>query len=319
MKQYVINVDAEALEKQNEKKVNKDNTLKNNSFDVRNYLDTKLGKDENSKMIKVRLLPISANDGNVFFEIKTHSLKVSPEIAKSGFKSYVCLNDSHVGSGKCPICEKSKELLRESYNTRSTDEIKAKTLYKEGRSYESKKTYIVRVIDRAHEDEGVKFWRFNENSLGEGIYDKLYSLYKTRKKEYAEAGQGDYSIFDLYNGKDIIINISKALIPDGHGGVKEKISYNITDAGIQTPLSDDIETANKWITDKKTWRDVYSLKSCDYLQLVVDGKIPVYDSNKGCYVDKVVLDKEREVAENGSSILQDNSSYKEEDNEELPF
>ena len=209
-----VNIDAKVLEEQNENLKKPKESLQNAkkiSFDPKNYLDLKLKDYEATKTVKVRFLPISASDSTVFFDITTHSLKVDKEIAKSGFKSYVCLDDEKVGSTEeCPICKKSKELFDKSAKARQEgNEALSKSLFKEACSLKKKRTFIARVIDRDHEDEGVKFWRFNENSKGEGIYDKLMSLYNTRKQESLDEGEGEYNIFDLYEGKDVIINVSK--------------------------------------------------------------------------------------------------------------
>ena len=286
-----VNIDAKVLEEQNENLKKPKESLQNAkkvSFDPKNYLDLKLKDHEATKTVKVRFLPISASDSTVFFDITTHALKVDKEIAKSGFKSYVCLNDEKVGSTEeCPICKKSKELFDKSAKARQEgNEALSKSLFKEACSLKKKRTFIARVVDRDHEEEGVKFWRFNENSKGEGIYDKLMSLYNTRKQESLDEGEGEYNIFDLYDGKDIIINVSKSQIPDGFGGMKDTIAYNITDSGNRKPLSKDIEKANSWLNDEKTWKDVYSNKTADYLELVVNGKIPVYNKELGKYVEK---------------------------------
>ena len=290
-----VNIDAKILEEKNENLRKSKESLQNTkkiSFDSKNYLDLKLKDHEVTKTVKVRFLPISASDSTVFFDITTHALKVDKEIAKSGFKSYVCLNDKKVGSTEeCPICKKSKELFDKSAKARQEgNEALSKSLFKEACSLKKKRTFIVRVVDREHEDEGVKFWRFNENSKGEGIYDKLISLYNTRKQESLDEGEGEYNIFDLYNGKDIIINISKSQIPDGFGGMKDTIAYNITDSGNRKPLSKDNEKANSWLNDEKTWKDVYSNKTADYLELVVNGKIPVYNKELEKYVEKTEND-----------------------------
>ena len=286
-----VNIDAKVLEEQNENLKKPKESLQNAkkiSFDPKNYLDLKLKDHEATKRVKVRFLPISASDSTVFFDITTHALKVDKEIAKSGFKSYVCLNDEKVGSTEeCPICKKSKELFDKSAKARQEgNEALSKSLFKEACSLKKKRTFIARVVDRDHEEEGVKFWRFNENSKGEGIYDKLMSLYNTRKQESLDEGEDEYNIFDLYEGKDIIINVSKSQIPDGFGGMKDTIAYNITDSGNRKPLSKDIEKANSWLNDEKTWKDVYSNKTVDYLELVVNGKIPVYNKELGRYVEK---------------------------------
>ena len=297
-----VNIDAKVLEEQNENLRKSKESLQNTkkiSFDSKNYLDLKLKDHEVTKTVKVRFLPISASDSTVFFDITTHALKVDKEIAKSGFKSYVCLNDKKVGSTEeCPICKKSKELFDKSAKARQEgNEALSKSLFKEACSLKKKRTFIVRVVDREHEDEGVKFWRFNENSKGEGIYDKLISLYNTRKQESLDEGEGEYNIFDLYNGKDIIINISKSQIPDGFGGMKDTIAYNITDSGNRKPLSKDNEKANSWLNDEKTWKDVYSNKTADYLDLVVNGKIPVYNKEMGKFVEKTENDVQQKKIE----------------------
>lgn len=321
-KYNAVNVNAKVLEQQDEfykKPKNDFQGAKKFSFDPKNYLDLRLKEFETTKTVKVRFLPISSHDSTIFFDISTHALKVDKEIAKSGFKSYVCLNDEKVGSlEECPICKKSRELFDESSKARKEgNEMLSKSLFKEACSLKKKRTFITRVIDRDHEDEGVKFWRFNENSKGEGIYDKLMSLYKTRKDEsiddeclkfiqsddggYYVDEQGQqkepYNIFDLYEGKDIIITVTKAQIADGHGGVRDTLAYNITDSGNKKPLSRDIDKANSWLNDEKTWKDVYSNKTADYLELVVNGQIPVYNRDLEKYVAKVESDVELKKAE----------------------
>lgn len=308
-----VNVDAKALEEQNENLKKPKNDFQNSkklSFDPKNYLDLKLQEHEATKRVRVRFLPISSTDSTVFFDITTHALKVDKEIARSGFKSYVCLNDKNVNSEEeCPICKKSKELFDKSAEARKNgNDALSKSLFKEACSLKKKRTFIARVIDRDHEDEGVKFWRFNENSKGEGIYDKLMSLYNTRKQESIEDGDGEYNIFDLYEGKDIIINVVKSQIPDGFGGMKDTIAYNITDSGNKKPLSEDVEKANGWLTDPKTWKDVYSNKTADYLELVVNGKIPVYNKELGKFVERTESDTQAQKAqeEAATEILQQN-------------
>lgn len=297
-----VNIDAKVLEEQNENLKKPKESLQNTqkiSFDPKNYLDLRLKDHEATKTVKVRFLPISASDSTVFFDITTHALKVDKEIAKSGFKSYVCLNDEKVGSKEeCPICKKSKELFDKSAKARQEgNEALSKSLFKEACSLKKKRTFITRVIDRDHEEEGVKFWRFNENSKGEGIYDKLMSLYNTRKQESLDEDKGEYNIFDLYEGKDIIINVSKSQIPDGFGGMKNTIACNITDSGNSKPLSKDIEKANCWLNDEKTWKDVYSNKTAGYLELVVNGKIPVYNKELKKYVEKTENDVQQKKIE----------------------
>lgn len=307
-----VNVNAKALEEQREE-IKKPKVNQNQgkvSFDPRNYLDLQLKEHENSKKVQVRLLPISPTDGRIFLEFITHALKVDKEIAKSGFKTYVCLNDEKVANEEgCPICKKSNELFEHAKQLRNEgNEALSLSIFKQASSLKKKKTFIVRVIDRAHEDEGVKFWRFNENSKGEGIYDKLMSLYDIRNQESIKDGDGEYNIFDLYNGKDIIIDVTKSKISDGHGGTKDSISYNITDSGNRKPLSKDVELANSWLNDTKTWKDVYSNKSYEYLELVVNGKIPVFNKEMNKYVEKTENDaaEKKAAQEAATEVLKAN-------------
>jgi len=319
-----VNVDAKALEEQNEKFKKQKNDLqgtKKISFDPKNYLDLRLKEHETSKTVKVRLLPISATDGTVFFDIITHSLMVDKEVAKSGFKTYVCLDDPKTESKEeCPICKKSKELFEKAAQARKEgNEALSKSLYKQACSLKKKRTFITRVIDRDHEEEGVKFWRFNENSQGKGIYDILMTLYETRKEEAKEDGEENYSIFDLYNGKDIIINVVKSLIPNGFGGMKETIAYNITDSGNRKPLSKDVAKANSWLNDEKTWKDVYANKTADYLTLVVDGKVPVYSKEEGKFVERKENDLQTKKIEEeaASEILMSRYNTNDDANVEI--
>lgn len=60
----------------------------------------------------------------------------------------------------------------------------------------------------------------------------------------------------------------------------------MTDASLATPLSKDIEQANAWIRDPKTWKDAYSVKGYEYLEIIADGKIPVRDKISGTYIGK---------------------------------
>lgn len=325
LKFNAVNVSTEMLEEQKENLKNHkfDGNGNKMMFDPKNYLNLKIEHNEQSKTVKIRLLPISATDGTVFFDITTHSLKVDKEVAKSGFKTYLCLNDPKTESKEeCPICKKSRDLFEKGKEARNNgDEALAKSLFKEANSLKKKKTFIVRVIDREHEDEGVKFWRFNENSTGNGIYDKLMALYQTRKEEAKEDGEDNYSIFDLYNGKDIIVTATKSMIPDGFGGTKEKVAYNITDSGNRKPLTKDIEKGNTWLTDTKTWKDVYSNKTADYLEIVANGKVPVYDKEEKKFVEKKAFDKQLKETEElvANQLLKEQPIINIEEDEELPF
>lgn len=278
---------------------------KKNDFDAKNYLDTKLADGQNERTITVRILPVSNEDGNFRIAVKTHNLKVNRRIAQSGFKSFLCLDDPQVPnynpSIRCPICEKSKYYFEEAKKCRETDKEKSKKLFMKACSLKNKVTYIVRVIERGKESEGVKFWRFNENTQGKGIYDSLIALYKQRKNDMAEEGIENYNIFDLDNGRDIVLNLTRTERSDGQEGV----AIQITDKSINKTLTNDIELGNAWINDVKKWYNAYTVKSPEYLSIIADDMIPYFDRAQEKFVPKTeqdFLDAEKRKNETNAAV-----------------
>lgn len=288
MGNFKANVSGAAIEKSMESTQKVSN--KKNDFDVKNYLDTKLSDGEKERTITIRILPVSSEDGNFRIAVKTHNLKVSKRIANSGFKSFLCLNDPQVPnydpSIQCPICAKAQYYFDEAKKCRETDKEKSKKLFMKACSLKSKVTYIVRVIERGKENEGVKFWRFNENTQGKGIYDSLIALYKQRKADMAEEGIENYNIFDLDEGRDIVLSLTKTERADGQEGV----AIQINDKSINKPLTHDVELGNSWINDVKRWYNAYTVKSPEYLSIVADDKIPYYDKTIEKFVPKTEED-----------------------------
>lgn len=282
MEGLIINTSSDAIEQR--QRVGQNTTqVQKFQFDEKNYLNTRLKTGEKEKKIKVRILPISATNGDIFMSINIHSLKVDKQISQSGFKTFVCLNDSnlkeHDGRG-CPLCNRSKELFDEANSMDDSNPSLKKEVIKSAFSFQSKVAYIVRVIERGKENEGVKFWRFNHRTDHLGVYDKLMTLYNQRRDEAKQNGRDSYSIFDLMNGRDIEIKLTYV---DSTG----KTTMDIIDSGFETPLSRDIEQANAWIQDTKTWRDIYALKNYDYLEIVAEGGVPTYDTAQNKWVEKV--------------------------------
>jgi hypothetical protein len=312
------------------------NFTRKSDFDVKNYLDTKLG-DENERTITIRILPVSSEDGNFRIAVKTHNLKVNKRIAASGFKSFLCLNDPQVPDYnpdvRCPLCEKSQFYFNEAKKYRETEPEKSKSLFMKACSLRSKTTYIVRVIERGKENEGVKFWRFNENTQGKGIYDSLIALYKQRKNDMAEAGIENYNIFDLDEGRDIVLSLKRTVRSDGQEGV----AIQITDKSINKPLTNDVEQGNAWINDVKKWYNAYTVKSHDYLAIIAEDKIPYVDKATGIMTAKTEQDfrdyeeakKARETAaEAAYEVLKEQSTQtqmpqintvEDNDDDDLPF
>lgn len=269
-------------------------------FSEKNYLNVRLAPGETSRQVKIRILPISADNKKIALPVKIHSLKVDKQVAQSGFKTFLCLNDEHLpnhdGRG-CPICNKSKEFFDMANELPKNDEHaadKKKAFCKEAFKYQPKTAYIVRVIERGKEDEGVKFWRFNHWDNGKGCKDQLFNLYTLRKAEAEEAGIPNFNIFDLHEGKDIVLTLTKS--ENDHSHI-DKTEITITDAGMSTPLSKDEAQIEAWVNDSKDWRDMYAFKDFHYLEVVADGNVPVYSPQEGKYVAKEVKDEQDAIAE----------------------
>jgi hypothetical protein len=191
---------------------------------------------------------------------------------------------------RSPLTEIHDELM-------STGKESDKELAK---SYKPRKFYIVKVIDRDNEADGVKFWRFKHNYKNEGILDKIIPIWKAK---------GD--ITDPVNGRDLIIELAKAKTPKG-------ATYTVIQTVMHddpSPVHADAETAKSWIEDPLTWADVYSKKPVEYLEAIARGETPRWSSELGKYV---YGDESSETTLGGSSDYTDPQADAEPDGD-LPF
>lgn len=260
-------------------------------FDTKNYLQARLGKDEQTKILMIRLLPFSPNGGTPFEKVHMHTVKVNKELSSSGWKTFVCpvnnKKDGEVMGDSCPFCDLSAEAR----------ELKSKALDEQTRRKygdiefmnKVKDMWIVRCIERGHEEDGVKFWLFSSSKKKDGVFDKIINLAKTRNQESLMTRKTQYSIFDVNEGKDIIITLQKTT--DG------KTSVQVADAGDKTPISNDPQEAEKWINDTKKWYEVYTVKPKEYMNIVAACGVPKYSKELGKYVDKEELDKMEKEAD----------------------
>lgn len=306
-----VNVSATAVEQQFAKtKGNFTDANKKNNFNEKDYLNTRLKPGETTKKVKIRILPVSAEDENFVVEIKTHSLKVDKKIAESGFKSFICLNDEKVpnydSNVKCPLCSKAYELFKKAKELKQAGKEKeAEPLYNRAKQLMNKTTYILRVIDRANEKEGVKFWRFNMSFKGEGILDELRNIYENKKAAYQENGQDDnYNIFDLQNGRDIILTISRAYDSTGKELPAPSIKVDAND--FETPLTKDPELFEKWVTDPKKWYNAYAARTSEYLSIIANGEIPVRNT-EGKWISEAIRNEEKIKEETEKEIIREES------------
>jgi hypothetical protein len=128
--------------------------------------------------------------------------------------------------------------------------------------------YIVKLIDRDNEEHGVKFWRFNHDFRKQGILDKIYGVLQAVKKD----------ITDADTGRDLMIMLNR----DQNNRPVVQTIQSVD----STPLSTDAKLASEWLSDERTWEDVYSVKPYDYLEIIVKGGVPTWDKEAKKYVDK---------------------------------
>lgn len=223
-------------------------------YDLKNYFNTHIKDGVKSATKEIRILP--SKNGSPFIEVHGHKVQIDGE-----WKTFACLK--HEKGEACPFCEAREELL-------STGKESDKELAKK---YNARKMYVVKVIDREHEDEGVKFWRFNHDYRKEGVFDKIHGVLTALKT--------NKDITNPENGRDLSISINR-----NQNNVPVVSAIVALDS---TPLSEDTEKSAEWLADARTWEDVYSVKTYDYLEIIVKGGIPVWDKEEKKYVDKESL------------------------------
>jgi hypothetical protein len=252
---------------------------------MKKYFAAILKDTEKQGQRRLRILP-TADGSSPFKEVWYHEIQVDGKWQKFYDPGK---NDNE----RSPLNEVYEEL-------RSTGKDSDKELAKQ---YLSRKFYIVKVIDRDAEDEGVKFWRFKHNYKNEGILDKIIPIWRAK---------GD--ITDPDTGRDIILELTKAKTPKGATyTVIQTVMYDDP-----TPVHEDKELADSWITDELTWEDVYSKKPVEYLEAIARGETPRWDSEKGGYVYGDSSEGEIMLGGTSSKEVSD-PQMNDEPDEDLPF
>ena len=220
---------------------------------MKRYFTTVLPKGSKGEERRIRILP-TKDGSSPFVEVYFHEVQVDGK--------WVKLYDPKQEGKRSPLNEVYEGLMMTGVD--SDKEL--------ARQYRSRKFYIVKVIDRDHEQDGPKFWRFKHNAKGDGILDKVFPIFRNK---------GD--ITDPEKGRDLILSLT--LAKSGNG--KEYTTINSVipeDAGM---LHSDSNIAKTWIDDELTWSDVYSKKGEDYLEMVAKGEVPRWDSNSNKWVSNL--------------------------------
>jgi hypothetical protein len=218
---------------------------------MKKYFAAILRDNEKQAQKRIRILP-TTNGTSPFKEVWFHEVQVDGKWQKFYDPGK---NDNE----RSPLNDVYDELM-------STGRDSDKELAKQ---YKARKFYIVKVIDRDNEQDGVKFWRFKHNYKQEGILDKIIPIWKAK---------GD--ITDPDKGRDLILELTKAKTPKGaFYTVIQTVMYDDP-----TPIHEDEDTMATWVGDELTWEDVYSKKPVEYLEAIARGETPKWDSEKGGYV-----------------------------------
>jgi hypothetical protein len=229
------------------------------------YFSPVLPKGKTEFEYVIRILP-GKNGGKAISNVWYHEIDVPGYPSDNGKPK---LYDPAKNEGKrSPISEVYEELIKE-------DPVKNKEVAKK---YLSKLFYIVKVIDRANESDGPKFWRFKHDHRKQGVYDKIMAIWESKG-----------SLSDAENGRDIIIKVVEQKNPQTKKPYPSVVSILYEDKG---PLHTNKELAASWIEDPDTWEDVYSKKPVEYLEAVARGKTPRWDKNQNKYVYDSDIDSE---------------------------
>lgn len=294
----LANISSDVVDAQINEETSEPKHAKQFVVDLTKYFNTQLEDGEEEKKLTIRILPLNAMDTRLYAKIGVHSVKLSKRIAQSGFKTFSCLNDpstpNHDPKVRCPLCEKSAfyyaEADRFAKQAAITEDVAEKEHLENevkkykllGANFRARDMYVVRIIDRDKEEDGPKFWRFKKKNGEKDVLSQLLSLYNDRKQEYLEDRGEDYNIFDLENGKDLILTLKR--VPSPVPGRRDSVAVTINDKSISTPLSKDTDLANKWIGDSVIWQDIYTIRDAEYLSLIAEGLIPWKDKQTGHYV-----------------------------------
>ena len=228
---------------------------------LKKYFTEKLRQGQKTAEKTFRILPSTDPTKSPFVETYYHEMNVNGKYEKIHCTK---LNDGE----PCKICE-AREALYEDGSK------KAKAM---ASSYTARKYYVVKGIDRDNEDHGVKFWRFKHKYTGDGVMDKLIPILKKRG-----------NIMDPREGRDITITTNR-----NDKGWSVVTNIMSEDPSVLTdPKS---PQAKEWMANEETWRDVYSVKPVEFVNIVAEQKTPVWDSE----LKKFVAEEDKEEKETAS-------------------
>ena len=224
---------------------------------MKRYFTTVLPKGSKGEERRIRILP-TKDGSSPFVEVYFHEIQVDGK--------WVKLYDPKQEGKRSPLNEVNEALMGTGVEA---DREAA-------RQYRSRKFYIVKVIDRDHESDGVKFWRFKHNHKGDGVIDKIFPIFRNK---------GD--VTNAETGRDLILSLT--LTKAGTGKEYTVINSALNDD--PSRLHSDADVAKTWLEDELTWGDVYSKKGEDYLEMVARGEVPRWDTASSKWVSNLTTEE----------------------------
>ena len=244
--------------------------------DLKKYFSPSLAEGETSGEKQIRILPSTEDPMDFFITKNFQNLLVGGKYQK--------LYDPAQDGDESPLSELAKQLYADAKEEK--DETKAKAIKKIANNYLPRKFYILRVIERGKENEGVKYWRINHVTDGTGVLDKIKPL--VTRLNNKEAGLG--AIWQPIRGRDLILSLGR----DSKGYTK---ILTIQTDDVESPISQDEKQMTDWLNDPTTWRDVYKKKPIEYLRIVAEGGTPTFNKEAGTFIAKIENDEHNSASE----------------------
>lgn len=250
--------------------------------DFSKYFNPRLEEGSKNGETTIRLMP-TKDGASPFEEGYFHVMQVNGQ-----WRKLYCRE--HNDGDTCPLCEVEKAL-------KATGNEEDKKIAK---TYKASKFYMVRVIDRSKEDDGVKIWRFRHNFKGEGELDKMIPLF-TKKG----------NICDAREGRDLVLMLGRG----------DKNNTKITSIMAEDPsmLTKDKPKATTWMKDETGWKDVYKASPMEYLEIIANGETPVWDKNLKKFVAKGEEVSKKEGTASAKYVAPEIDDSDASDDEEMPF
>lgn len=215
------------------------------------YFNLILPKGVKEANKRIRILP-TTDGSSPFKEVWFHQIQIKGD--------WMTLYDPEKNDNeKSPLADVERSLL-------ATGKESDKELSK---NYKSRKYYVIKLIDRDNEADGVKVWRFKHNWKQQGILDKIIPIWKNK---------GD--ITDKEKGRDLIVSLQIAKTNKG----KEYTDVKTIMYDDPTPLSTDPALIEAWLADTTEAKKAYARKPIEFLEAIAHGEKPKWDTKKNKFV-----------------------------------